>query len=123
VEVREHEPAVAADERDAPRHPHGGVGLAAGLEAAELLANLGERVVAVEPVGRAAAGGQALLLGEPLRALRGDEVLPAGLGRGFRSGGFTARVHAGILPFEPRVRQGRGLVARPSAGPPIAAGS
>jgi hypothetical protein len=58
---------VAADE-------HQTAGYAHLPQTVELLPDLGDRVVWVVPVGGAEIGLQALLLGEPLCALLGDEV-------------------------------------------------
>jgi hypothetical protein len=108
LQVGENEPAVSADEHQAAGDAHRGVALAARLEPAELVADLGECVVAVEAVRGPGACRQPLLLCEPLRALLGDEVAGNRLGGSFRrGGGFTARVHADIVLSGSRVRQGR----------------
>ena len=85
----ERELALPADQQDAPRHPHRGVGLRPGLEVAELVAELGQRVVTVEPHRIRIDPGRPQLLdvGDPSRPLAGDVERGLLLGRvGHRRG-------------------------------------
>jgi hypothetical protein len=77
VQVGEHQPAVAAQRHHPSGDAHAFAGLGSGGQVAAALAQLPERAVGVVARGVRldAPGAQRVELGEPLRALGGDEVL------------------------------------------------